>query len=189
MSPAAPYKRQLRMPTRASVKRLKSTATTTTASVGGTTYPAFTEGATYGPGYGLGCEAHDFGLVPYCTTRWCSAPINGECVSRWCGERWCWVDAATCSSVPAPSATSYFSPLTLTYSYETCNGTNVFDSFYQEVMAHKPPPPFAPHLTLCPAFTATPQQAYDILSAVGRNVPCQELHFQGISTDDFHFMK
>ena len=53
----------------------------------------------------------------------------------------------------------------------------------------QPPPPFAPHLTLCPAFTATPQQAYDILSAVGRNVPCQELHFQGISTDDFQFFR
>ena len=53
----------------------------------------------------------------------------------------------------------------------------------------QPPPPCAPHLTLCPAFTATPQQAYDILSAVGRNVPCQELHFQGISTDDSQFFR
>ena len=28
-----------------------------------------------------------------------------------------------------------------------------------------------------------------ILSAVGRNVPCQELHFQGISTDDSQFFR
>ena len=116
----------------------------TTATIGGSTYTAFTSGADYAPQYGLGCSSHDHTTVPYCEPEWCGPPINGECVPRWCADMWCWVDAQSCLGVPAPGQSSYFAPLPLYFSYETCNGTNAFSSFYETIMAPRPPPPVLP---------------------------------------------
>ena len=137
------------------------TANVTYALVGGSIYSAFGPGSTYGPHYGLGCMVHDLHVEPYCTPKWCS---DGEIFTRWrapsqssrlqtwshaflraccrrCGEPWCWVDAQQCEEVPEPSRSFYFDgQANLFYSYETCSGTNVFDSYYITQIAPKPPP-------------------------------------------------
>ena len=117
---------------------------TTASTPDGSTYSAFSPGAEYPLTYGFECAAHDHTLAPFCEPEYCGPPINGECVPRWCADTWCWVDPATCSGVPAPGRSSYFSPLPLYYSYETCSGTNAYSSFYEALQAPKPPPPSAP---------------------------------------------
>ena len=127
------------------------------ATIGGEMYSAFEASSRAAPPfYGQSCRAHDVNLSPYCEPVWCGPPINGECVPRWCSESWCWVDANACMGVVPPTASSYFAHVGLTFSYETCNMTNVFSSFYAAIMAPKPPPPLAP-----PPPTAPPPYLYE----------------------------
>ena len=67
----------------------------TEATIAGSTFTAFSEGAIYPSTYGAGCGIHDYGLPPYCTTLRCADDEDG-CIKRWCAEPWCYVDLATC---------------------------------------------------------------------------------------------
>ena len=102
----------------------------------------------------------------YCGPQWCPPPIDGECVPRWCAEKWCWVDSASCSGVVTPTQSSYFRHgHDLHYSYETCNSTNLFLSYYIAVTAPKPPPPTPPA-----APPSAPPRQYDAEIGLGVTV-------------------
>ena len=110
-------------------------------TIGSTKYPW--PGA-YSSSYGVGCAVHDVFIEPYCESRWCSMPINGDCMPRWCSETWCWVNPASCSGVPPAVKSSYFSTVPLYFSYASCNGTNTFSDFYEAATGPTPPPPMSP---------------------------------------------
>ena len=114
---------------------------TTSATIAGQSYSAYTPGAVYPPDYGIGCKVHDNGYPPYCEPGYCD---DGEVYKRWCGERWCWVNATLCNGGLFDGFTYYFAPVKLAYSYTTCNATNVFDAFYVAVIAPRPPPELPP---------------------------------------------
>ena len=113
---------------------------TTYAFIAGTNY-SFGANGTYPTTYGVDCGAHDSSLPPYCGPQWCGAD---KVVVDWCANAWCWVDVNACDGVAAPSVTSYFAPVVLAYSYETCGRSNTFDDFYATATAPRPPPPAAP---------------------------------------------
>ena len=122
------------------------TADISYAIVSGQNFSAFSADATYASHYGQNCGAHDFGVEPLCTPRWCEWAGSGGATPFWCGTRWCWVDANRCSGIPAPTQSFYFAhaAVALTYSYETCEATNTFDNVYEALIAPKPPPPPPP---------------------------------------------
>ena len=115
-------------------------ASTTHAFIAGTNY-SFGASGTYPTTYGVDCGAHDSSMPPYCGPQWCGAD---KVVVDWCANAWCWVDVNACDGVAAPSVTSYFAPVVLAYSYETCGRSNTFDDFYATATAPRPPPPAAP---------------------------------------------
>lgn len=124
---------------------------TTYANIAGEKYSAYTPGAVYPEDYGIGCKVHDNGLAPYCEPTYCT---DGEYYKRWCGERWCWVNATKCNGTTYfDGYTYYFAPVELAYSYTTCNSTNVFDAFYVPLIGPRPPPALPPS-------TPPPQPAY-----------------------------
>ena len=70
-------------------------------------------------GYGLhSCKAHDSNTAPYC---------NAAGFPSWCDHSWCYVSNCTLSV----SSPSYSSGRGLRYSYETCDATDTFTSFYK----------------------------------------------------------
>jgi len=76
----------------------------------------------YPSSYGLNtCSAHDSSLAPYC---------DAADPPSWCADSWCYVDYATCSLPTA--ASSYFTGVTLHYSYATCGATNTFINWFGE---------------------------------------------------------
>ena len=107
---------------------------TTHAFIAGTNY-SFGANGTYPTTYGVDCGAHDSSLPPYCGPQWCGAD---KVVVDWCANAWCWVDVNACDGVAAPSVTSYFAPVVLAYSYETCGRSNTFDDFYATATAPRP---------------------------------------------------
>jgi len=112
------------------------------ARIGGMDYAFGSTGAIYAYHYGVGCSAHDMNLEPYCVSQYCGEPIHGECVPRWCGEPWCWVNASECIGFPPAPPSSYFVQVDdLQFSYATCGGTNMFSSYYADIIAPTPPPP------------------------------------------------
>jgi hypothetical protein len=139
-------------------------AGTTTVSIGGQLYPyGDAVGAVYTSDYGVGCRSWDVRKVPFCVPKYCGPPINGECMPQWCAEPWCWVNVSLCASVGFPMWASNYMTGKVSYSYETCGGTDVFGTFYQAVMAPKTPPPSqpppSPPPTPPPSPPATPPSA------------------------------
>lgn len=137
-------------------------AATNYAKIGGSKFDAFVPTSrAIPPSYGQSCRAHDVNLEPYCEPQWC-AETAGECMSRWCAEAWCWVDSNNCGRSNSAVASSYFAHIGLTFSYETCNATNVFSDFYAAIMAPKPPPPAFP-----PPPTSPPPYRYEAEIGLG----------------------
>ena len=118
-------------------------------------YSAFTPGAIYPVDYGVSCDAHDLGKVPYCLSQQCTS-MDGEVVLDWCANEWCWVDPLNCTGakVVIPdniTSGSYFQGAGFAYSYSTCGNDDVFSTFYKaKVLDPSPPPPSSPPPTAPP---------------------------------------
>ena len=75
---------------------------------------------TYGLGYGLhSCKPHDSKNAPFC---------NVAGFPSWCTSPWCYVNISDCALSALPS--SYMPGLH--YSYDTCEATDTFTSFYTQ---------------------------------------------------------
>ena len=120
-------------------------ASVTSVDTGTGIFSAFTNGAVYPVGYGVGCERHDLLKPPSCEPEWC-AELSGECARRWCSEPWCYVNATACALQQNPNSYIWLNQLpgngsALSYSYETCNGTDTFAQEHIERTAPSPAPP------------------------------------------------
>ena len=75
---------------------------------------------SYPAGYGLGCNQHDNGLLPYCT--------GGADDPSWCADSWCYVDPGNCNLVTSQG--TYFTS-DLFFSYRTCGNTNTYSLWFE----------------------------------------------------------
>lgn len=74
------------------------------------------------------CAAHDTARAPFCADAETGAALADA--PGWCGQSWCFVDAANCDVASATS--SYFSSAepALHFSYETCGQANSFSAWF-----------------------------------------------------------
>ena len=113
-----------------------------TGNAGGYTFNAFRPGSLYGEFYGLGCNRHDEHHAPFCHLP--NSP-------SYCSDAWCWVDPDVCDRTFGEHPSLYFTSTGLHYSYETCNNTNTFDSFYTTGSVH-----------LCSVFSLSSAQTSEV---------------------------
>ena len=100
----------------------------------GTAYTAYTPNSTYGE-YGIGCSQHDVGMPPFCNKA--DPTLN----AGWCDLTWCWTDPNNCNATDMVASNYLAHAATeaagaVTYSYEACNSTDGFTSFYTAGEVH-----------------------------------------------------
>ena len=123
----------------ATVSSIVSANGISSALIAGTTYPAFSAGATYGPDYGVQCGPHDHSKPPFCVRQSLSGHADTY-IRDFCADAFCWVDQANCGQSDVV-ASAYFAGAPLYYSYATCNATDSFTGAYR---APPPSPPISP---------------------------------------------